>query len=164
VVRVDLKGGGLDLPGILGQFDLNLSEHLPNFSHDGASKTRLLRKDLRALPRPVLVIFDAYEACTANKTVADWLNQQLLTEVETALGLAVIDAGQQVPDHSKTGWRDLVRHLPLEPITEIEQWNPWVERHYPDFQKKGAHLPTVLMVAQGNPAVVASACEAISKR
>jgi hypothetical protein len=159
VVCVDFKGGGLNLKAILGQFDLDLGKYLPNFSREGANKTHLLRKDLRALRQPVLVIFDTYEH--TNKIVEDWLNQQFLPEVETALCLAVIIAGQKVPD--KARWRDLAHHLCLEAITEIAHWEPWIERRYPRFSAKGAHLPTVLMFAQGNPAVMSAACEAISK-
>jgi hypothetical protein len=163
VVRVDFKGGLLDIAGILGQFHLDLGEHLPNFSREGANKTHLLRKDLRVLRRPVLLIFDSYEDAAVNKPLTDWLSLQILNEVETALSLAVIVAGQKVPDFTNAGWRDLARHFPLEPITEIEHWEPWIERRYPRFSAKGAHLPTVLMFAQGNPAVVSAACEAISK-
>jgi hypothetical protein len=85
-------------------------------------------------------------------------------EVETALGLAVIVAGQKVPDYASAGWRDLVRHLPLEPITDIEHWEPWVERRYPGFRDKGAHLPTVVMAANGNPALISTLCETIVKK
>jgi hypothetical protein len=162
-VWVDLKGGGTDVESILGQFDLDLGAKLPNFVREGSTKPLLLRKDLRALREPALVIVDAYEGCVGNRPVVDWLNQQLLGEVETAHGLAVIVAGQQVPDYRNTGWRDVVRYLPLRPITEIEHWKPWVAQHYPNFQTKGADLNTVMMLAQGNPAGVASACETISK-
>jgi hypothetical protein len=163
VVQLDMKGGGLDFEGILGQFDLELGEHLPNFSREGARKTHLLRKDLRGLRQTVLIIFDSYESCAGNQTVVDWINQQFLIEVETALGLAVIVAGQRVPDHSGARWRDWAQYLVLAPITEIEHWQPWVEQHYPDFEKKGADLNTVMMLAQGNPAVMSSAVETISK-
>lgn len=163
VARVDFRGGGMDVVAVLGQFDLDLGARLPSFMREGATKTHLLRKDLRALRQPCLAIFDSYEHAAENKAVAGWLNQQFLAEVETALGLAVIIAGQRVPEHLNAGWRDLARHLPLEPITEIEHWEPWVERHYPGFRDKGAHLPTGLMYARGNPAVVSAFCEAIAK-
>jgi hypothetical protein len=163
VVHVDGKGGGLNLEAILGQFDLDLGTRLPNFAREGAGKTHLLRKDLRALRQPVLIIFDGYEDVAGNKIVEDWIIQQFLPEVEMALCLAVIIAGQWVPEHGRTRWRDLARHLPLDPITEIGHWEPWVERRYPRFREKGAHLPTLLMISQGNPAVVSAACEAISK-
>lgn len=164
VVRVDFKGGVLDVPGILGQFDLDLGAHLPIFTREGASKAHLLRKDLRALRRPVLLIFDSYDKhVVGNRPVADWLSQQLLAEVETALALGVIVAGQETPDFEKAVWKDLARHLPLSPITDPLHWEPWVARHYPGLQRKGAHLPTVLMIAEGNPGVVSSYCAAIAR-
>jgi hypothetical protein len=163
VALVDFKGGPRDVSGILGQLYLEISDHLPNFSREGANKAHLLRRDLRTLRQPVLIIFDSYEDVANNTNIANWLNQQFFSEAETALGLAAIAAGQQVPDYSKTGWRELVRHIELKPITEIEHWGPWVEQHYPDFLKKGADLRTVLMIARGNPAIVSATCEAIAK-
>jgi KaiC/GvpD/RAD55 family RecA-like ATPase len=163
VAWVDFKGGVLDVAAVLEQFDLDLGAHLPKFSQQGADNTHLLRKDLRALRQPVLIIFDGYEAVAENKPVADWLCQQLLNEIETALGLAVIVAGQRVPDPMSSFWRELARHLQLGPITELEHWEPWIERRYPTFRDKGAHLPTVLMIAHGNPAVITTSCEAIAK-
>jgi hypothetical protein len=59
VVQLDLKGGGLDVEDILGQFYLDLGQSLPDFSRDRGS-TVLLRKDLRGLRQPVLVMFDTY--------------------------------------------------------------------------------------------------------
>jgi hypothetical protein len=161
-VRVDFKGGGLDVQAVLGQFELDLGAvHLPKFSRDGANKTHLLRKDLRSLRRPVLVIFDTYEDAAANKTVNDWLNLQLLTEVETALGVAVIIAGQKVPNLHDASWRDLARHLALHPITEAGHWEPWIMRRYPSLRDRGADLHTILLITHGNPMLVANACRAI---
>ncbi|MHB9009178.1 MAG: SEFIR domain-containing protein, partial [Limisphaerales bacterium] len=160
--RVDLKTT-TDVASVLGQLDLDLNAHLPNFCQEGATKTHLLRKDLRALRQPVLLIFDSYDQPVAdNRTVADWLSLQLLNEVETSLALAVIVAGQKSPDFANAGWRNLARHLPLAPITEAEHWEPWISRRYPDFQAKGADLRTVLMYARGNPSVVATVCEGIA--
>jgi hypothetical protein len=53
--------------------------------------------------------------------------------------------------------------LQLGPITELEHWKPWIERRYPSFRDKRVDLPTVLMIAHGNPAVIATSCEAIAK-
>lgn len=163
VVWVDLKAVS-DVAGILGQFDLELGEHLPAFTREGSIKTHLLRKDLRALRRPTLLVFDAFDKQVLdNKTVSDWLNQQLLVEVETALALAVIVAGQETPNYVRAAWRDLARHVPLAPIKETAAWEPWIHRHYPTFREKGAHILTVLMAAEGNPAVVSASCEAIAR-
>lgn len=162
VSQVDFKSTR-DISAILGQLDLDLGPLLPNFAREGSSKSHLLRKDLRALRRPVLLIFDGYDPDVVDHTaIPDWLSLQILNEVETALGLAVIVAGQRAPDFARAGWGDLARHLPLAPITETAHWEAWVERRYPGFREKGAHLPTVLMIARGNPAVVSASCAAIA--
>lgn len=153
-VEINFKGGGLTLDDVLGQFDLELGALLPNFSRD--SKTHQLRKDLRALRQPVLVIFDSYEDAIGNKTITDWLNQQFLAEVKTALGLAVIIAGQKAPDFAHVSWRDLALHLPLTPISDSQHWEEWVVRRYPGFHDKGAHLPTLVMAAKGNPLLLST--------
>jgi hypothetical protein len=163
VVQLDLKGGGLDVEGILGQFDLELGERLPDFSREGASKTHLLRRDLRRLRQPVLVIFDTYEGCTENKRVVDWLDQQFFSEVERALGLAVIVAGQRVPEHSGAPWCDLAQHFALKPITEIEHWQPWVRRYHPDFEDKRVDIKTLILATEGKPSLMSSLFETISK-
>jgi hypothetical protein len=163
-VLVNFKGAGHDLEAILGQFDLDLGAgHLPRFCADGATRTHLLRKDLRALRRPVLAIFDTYEEIAENPTLADWLTQQFLPEVERALGLAVIIAGQRVPPHASATWGALARHIEMQPITDIAQWEPWIERRYPGFDKD-THLATVLALADGNPATVATYCDALAKK
>jgi len=38
VVQLDLKGGGVDVEGILGQFYLDLGQKLPNFSREGGAR------------------------------------------------------------------------------------------------------------------------------
>jgi hypothetical protein len=160
VVDLDFEGGGLNLAAIIDRFNIDLGLRLPNFSRE--RRAHLLRDELRRLRRPVLVVFDSYEHAAGNRTVADWLNQQLLTDVETALGLVVIIAGERMPDYEETGWKDLVNHLILEPITQVEHWKPWIERHFPNFLTKGGDLSRLLTLAEGNPAVVSSACEAIA--
>jgi hypothetical protein len=158
-----LKGGGLDVEGILGQFYLDLRQSLPEFSREGASKTHLLRKDLRGARQPMLIIFDTYEGCMGNKPVVDWLDQQFFPEVETALGLAVLVAGQQVPDGKGAVWRDQARHFSLEPITEVEHWELWVKQHHPDFEDKRVDLKTLILDTQGKPLLMSSLFETISK-
>jgi hypothetical protein len=163
VVHVNFNEGLWDVAGILGQFHLDLGAHLPTFTREASNKSHLLRKDLRSLRQPALLAFDGYDKDVVDsKAVSGWLSQQLLAEVETALGLAVIVAGQEVPDYANAGWRDLARVLPLEPITRVEDWEPWINRRLPGFRQKGAHLPTVLMATRGYPALVKATCEAIA--
>lgn len=161
VAPINLKCAS-SVEGILGDIDLELGALLPNFSREGANKAHLLRKDFRKLREPVLLIFDHYEDVAANKAIADWLNQQLLTEVETSLSLVVVVAGQKVPDNRQSGWRDVALHILLEPITEVEAWEEWVTRRYPEFQNKD-HLRSILKVAEGKPAVMANFCATLAK-
>ena len=161
VARVDFKAVGPKVEDVLGLIDLEIGKLLPKFSGDGACKPHLLRKDLRAMRRPVLLIFDTYEKAADNTSVADWLNLQLLAEVETALGLAVIVAGQRLPDVAKSNWRDLARPLPLQPITQLEHWEKWVERHYPGFRDKG-DLSTLVKATGGSPSLMATFCATVA--
>lgn len=158
VAQVNFKGGVLDIPAILGQFLLDVGEYLPNFTRQGGDKSHLLRRDLRGLRHPILVIFDSYELIAENKPIVDWLCQQFLPEVETALGLAVIVAGQQVPDHTRAIWQNLARRLPLKPITEVKHWEPWVAKRYPDFPLHGEQLKTLVKAARGQPSVIETLC------
>lgn len=162
VARINLKGG-LDVPGVLGQFELELEDCLTNFCREGANKTHLLRKDLRNLRSPVLVLFDHFEDVANNLTLVNWLTQQFLPEVETALGLIAIVAGQRVPPQSAATWGSLTRHIELQPIEKLEHWEPWVGRKFPSFKEKGGHLPTIVMLAKGNPAMVSNFCRTIAK-
>jgi hypothetical protein len=161
--RVDLKSC-TDVASILGQIYLDLGSLLPNFSDSGGSKSHLLRKDLRALRKPVLLILDSYDqAVEDNKEVADWVGLQLLNEVETSLALAVVITGQNSPDFVHAAWRALARHLSVSPIKELDYWEPWISRKFPKIPAWKDHLPTVLLIAEGNPMVVYSSCEAIAK-
>jgi hypothetical protein len=160
---VDFKGGTLKIEEVLGQLDLELGNRLPNFSREGANKTHLLRKDLRALREPVLLILDTWEDAVGNKAVEGWLNQQLLPEVETSLGIAVIVAGQKVPDLTNAPWRDLGRHIPLGPITDIKDWKEWVARRYPTLLDKGYDLATLVAVSRGSPLVMSGFFAGLAK-
>jgi hypothetical protein len=106
--------------------------------------------------------FDTHEQAADNRSVADWLGQQLLAEVETALGLTVVVAGQRVPPMAGAPWRDLARHIPLQPIAGAEHWVPWLERRHPGIDH-GRHLETILLATAGHPATISTLCEAIAR-
>jgi hypothetical protein len=162
VAYIDFKGGTLKTDDVLSQIDLDIGAHLPTFSKEEPRKPYSLRKDLRALGQPVLLIFDSYEDVAGNQNIAEWLNVQLLGDLGSAPAVTVIVAGQRVPDPTHPSWRDLVRHFALSPITEVEHWTEWVSRKYPDFQQKG-DLNTILKLAKGQPSVMVTLCEAIAK-
>lgn len=163
VARINFKCGSLDVAGVLGQFALELREYLPSFCREGGTKTHLLRQDLRDLRRPVLVLCDHFEDAAENRAVAEWLTQQFLPEVETSLGLAVIVAGQRVPNPSVAVWGDLARHVELQPIKSMEHWEPWTRQKFPDWKDRSKHLETILLLSKGNPAAVAQFCRTVAE-
>jgi hypothetical protein len=162
VIDINLKGGIMRVEDLLGTFSLEASGYLPNFIGEGASKMHLLRKDLRMLNQPLLIIFDHYEDTKENKPVADWISLQLLAEIETSLNVVVIVGGQQLPAYANANWRHLARHLVLGPITEFDAWKDWVLRRYPGFQEKGDIL-TLIKASDGSPLLMSTLCEKVAK-
>lgn len=161
LARLDFKASYPNVDALLGQIDLELGEHLPNFSRAGGNQTHVLRKDLRALRSPVLVIVDSYEKAAA---FDDWVCQHLLPEVEWSLGLAVIVAGWNCPDADDARWRAVARHLPLGPISDAAHWEAWLERRYPNFRDLNVDIPTLIMASQGVPKTFSELCRTIALR
>ena len=158
VARLDFKASYENETGLLGQIDLELGEHLPNFTREGGIKNHLLLKDLRALRRPVLVIVDSYEKAGA---LVDWVCSHLLPEVEKSLGLAVLVAGTRCPDADDIRWRNVARHLPLGPISDAAHWEPWLERRYPNFRDRKIDVQTLVHATHGVPKTFADLCKTI---
>jgi len=159
---VDFKGGRSSTEKVLESLALDLGDHLPNFSRERQSlRPFLLRKDLRALRQPVLLIFDTFEGAAENKPLSDWLNLELLAEVEASPNLAVILAGQKVPDPASALWGNLARHFPVENIREFDAWNQWVSRRFPDFDERD--LRTLLKATDGAPLLMATLCAKFAK-
>jgi len=158
---IDFKGGTLKTDDVLDQIDLDLGTHLPHFSQEKPRKSYTLRKDLRALRQPALLIFDSYEDAAENKDIVDWLNVQLLGDLESAPAVTVIIAGQKTPERVNTNWRELALHFSFTPITELVHWKEWASRRYPNVQE-GA-LDILLKATGGQPSLMASLCEGIAK-
>jgi len=162
VVHVDFKSGLLKTAeDILGFIDLELGEQLPVLSREYPKTSASLRKDLRALRRPILMIFDSYEDIAGNKTIADWLNIHLLGDLESAPSVAVIVAGQKVPDSTHASWRDSARQFKLALITDLDHWKEWVSRRYPSVAEND--LSTILKLAGGQPSLMVVYCQTIAK-
>jgi hypothetical protein len=163
VAPLDFKQGGYpDVESILGQIGVEIGAHLPNFMGDGSNKTHLLRNDLRAARRPILLTFDTYEDVADDKPVASWLVQQLLREVETALSLCIILSGRRVPEIQGVPWKAVARRLSLGAITEPEPWEEWVAWRYPDFQHKHA-LRSLVLGVQGSPLEIKKICDNLAR-
>ncbi len=147
VCQLDFRANYGSVTEILGRISLDLGEHLPNFSREGGDKVYLLIKDLRALRRPVLFILDTYQK--AAPVYQEWACSNLLAEVERALSVAVIVAGQpQLPPVEDARWQSVARALPLGPIRRLQDWESWVKRRYPNVK---LDISTVLNLSRGVP-------------
>lgn len=156
VAYVDFRAGMQGVQNVLGHIDLEAGDALPNFTAAGAGQTHLLRKDLRKLAKPLLLIFDTWEGAEGNRDVTEWLQLQILPEVETSPRLAVIVAGQRVPVSANSTWRDLSRRFRLEPITDFDAWREWKSRHHP---RVADDIVRVLVTAtKGAPNLMADMC------
>ena len=146
---------------MLGRIELDIGTELPNFSHEQSKKAYTLLKDLRALRRPALLIFDSYEDIAGNQAIVDWLNIHLLGDLESAPAVAMIIAGQKVPDRTHASWRNLAHHFPLSLITDLEHWKEWASRRYPHVPESA--LNTLLQLAGGQPSLMVVYCQTIAK-
>jgi hypothetical protein len=167
VGRLDFRAGYAGVADLLGQLSVDLGEHLPEFAREGGNKTHLLIKDLRALRRPVLLVLDTYDKSTG--VLRDWVSQSLLAEIERALAVGVIVAGQPpsptspgLPDAGDVRWRTVTRHLPLGAITDASHWKAWIERRYPVCLERHVDLATLVMASGGVPRTFADLCRNIA--
>jgi hypothetical protein len=163
VVQIDMKNGLMDVPAMLGQFSLDAADRLPDFvAHEG-NKTHLLRKDLRALCEPLVVVLDHFEGAADNKVVLTWVQSQLLAEVATSLSLAVIIGGQDMSSFEKQPWPDLICRYQLEPIISIEDWETWFGRRYPAVPLDRSKVELMVKLAHGNPSRMAVFAETLAR-
>lgn len=164
VVAIDFKGGHRTISHILGELDLTLGPYLPEFSGSGARDPLLLRRDLRRLERPLLVLLDTYEQALSNREVADWVQYQLLIEVEHCPALAVLVAGQESPDRKRALWKDQSQHFRLGPITETKAWEDWVRRRFPRLESADIDINTLVLASEGVPGAMAVFCSGIASQ
>jgi hypothetical protein len=120
--HVDMRGCPT-LDHLIGMIRLDL----PWVLRGNAMSGHALIQDLTELQRPVVLIFDTWER-SADQIVG-WLETQLLPRLEKIPGLAVVVAGQQVPDTSPHGsWVGLAGSIELKPIEDAADWVEYVRR------------------------------------
>lgn len=162
VAYVDFKAGMQGVQDVLGHIDLEVGNELPNFTAARAGQTHLLRKDLRKLSQPLLLIFDTFEHAEGNRDLTEWLRLQILPEVETSPRLAIIVAGQRVPGHANENSRQPSRRFTLEPITDFDAWREWKSRHHPRVADENVRL--LMHATKGAPNLMASLCANLAER
>ena len=87
-------------------------------------------KDLRAIERPIVILFDTFEA--AGDELKNWLGGAFLAAVVDTPRLITVVAGQTTPPHT-IEWRECCYetcHLPT--IDDVEAWHTFVQAaHWP---------------------------------
>jgi hypothetical protein len=162
VARLDFRANYGGIPDLLGRLANDLGEYLPRFMAGGGDKPNLLIKDLRELRRPILIVFDTFEK--ASPIFRDWVCQNLLAEVERALALSIVVAGQsELPNVDDVRWRAVARRLSLGPIHEVAHWEPWVQRRFPNFGTE-ISIHTLVLVSQGVPKIFFEMCRMLGQR
>lgn len=126
---VDFKDSQLlSQTNVLRRLRLDLGAVLPNFAAAKEPDPWTLLEALRQLSSPVLILLDTYEKITETKELVQWIETQLLAEVEQCKQLRFLIGGQKVPERSQSRWRDLAEEIELNRIDDKQAWKEWIQR------------------------------------
>jgi hypothetical protein len=93
----------LNQNNVLRRLQLDLGAVLPGFAAAKAPDPWTLLEALRKLNSPALILLDTYEKVTESKELVDWIETQLLAEVEHCEQLRFLIGGQKVPSAPPVG-------------------------------------------------------------
>ncbi len=133
-------------------------------SYRRAALTEAWFEDVQQLAEPFLVVFDTYEAATAE--IQEWLSGPFLARVATADPLRVVIAGQTVPDKLNIEWSQCCHEHRLYGVPEARHWLPVIEamgRYIPD-EPPLIWLAGVCHALQGKPAEIIKIIEGLPRR
>jgi hypothetical protein len=127
-VYVDFKDTMLlSEANVLREIQTGLGRILPGFAAQANPDRWKLRQALRELQDPALIILDTYEKAADTKDVREWIESQLLAEVEECPPLRFIIGGQKVPDLDKARWGDRAIVVELAGIHDEQAWKEWTK-------------------------------------
>ena len=141
--------------------ELDLGAILPAFAEADEPNSLKLLGALRKLSSPALILFDTYEKVTDTKELVEWIELQILPEVERCTQVRFLIAGQKVPERPAPRWRDLAEEIELDRISDQRAWREWVHQRNPLVDEK--HVEGVVLGLQGMPASISTALTIIAK-
>jgi hypothetical protein len=155
-----------DIESVLARLCTALGDNLPRFYRDGGTNADLLQRDLRTLEQPVLLTFDTHDASIAGSKVAQWLDLQILGEVDSAPGCAVIVAGQQCPRPAGRSWEDQAEFFGLVSIDEVHHWGSFLESdpRFSGVKLAPNELALLIDGAGGVPGLLLDILASVAKR
>lgn len=148
----------LNQNNVLKRLRLDLGAVLPTFTEPDPWK---LLEALRKLSSPILILLDTYERATESKELADWIETQLLAEVEQCTQLRFLIGGQKPPERAAR-WRDLADEIELKAIEDRHAWTEWVKRKNPRAEDKS--VEDIVLALDGVPGTVSTALTTFARK
>jgi hypothetical protein len=137
---------------ILERLRLDLGAVLPAFAAAEEPKPWKLLGALRQLSSSALILLDTYEKITETKELIEWIETQLLAEVEQCKQLRFLIAGQKVPERANARWLDLAEEIELRKINNQQAWKEWIQQKNPHVDDK--HVEGIVLGLEGVPGPV----------
>lgn len=139
------------------------AEHQADRSHRQAALTDACFQDLRALPKPLLLVLDTYEIATSD--VQQWLSGPFLVRAAKTIQVRVLIAGQSTPNllEHDFEWGYCCQAQEMHGVHEAEHWLPIVHHFYPHVPHEMAMflLRTVCRANQGRPEAIMKVIQAV---
>jgi hypothetical protein len=104
------------------------------------------------LSSPALILLDTYEKITETKELVEWIETQLLVEVDQCKQLRFLIGGQKVPERTFARWRDLADEIELDQINDQQIWKEWIQQKNPRVNDK--HVEGFVLVSDGVPGTI----------
>lgn len=147
---------------VLRELQLALGRVMPGFAAQKDPDRWALRQALRELPGAALILLDSFEYAAETKELLEWIETQLLSEVEGCEGLRFIVGGQKVPDIVRARWRELAEAVELTRIDDQRVWRDWVHQLNPNVDDK--HVEALVVGLEGMPANISTALKTCAEK
>jgi hypothetical protein len=101
-----------------------------------------------------------HRPCAETKELVEWVETQLLAEVEQRNQLRFLIGGQKVPERAAC-WRDLAEEMELDGIDDQQAWKDWIQQQ--KLVVRGEYVEHFVLGLDGVPGTISSALTTIAK-
>jgi len=145
---------------LLERVRLDLCTILPSLVEDSELTRWKLLGALRKSTGSALILLDTYEKVKETKELVEWIETQLLAEVEQCKQLRFLIAGQKVPERSAR-WHDLAEEIELNRINDERAWLEWIQRRNPNIDNM--HVESIVGGLEGVPGTISTVLVTFAK-
>ena len=155
---------GIEISGNELQGQDNQIQVILNVADDNLRNMRLMAlreaffRDLAALPHPVLLILDTFNAAPA--PLANWIGGEFLAEVADTPNVFAVVAGQHVPAPNGE-WMRYQQHCQLDNILEIDAWYNYVQAIGLPFDR--GQVDVLVRLLKGRPSVIVQSFDSLRR-